>query len=391
MQKNIIALAIATAMAAPAAAMAAPTVYGQVNMAYEIVDDGGDGTGVGLNSNSRNHVSSNVSRLGIKGSDDLGGGLTAVYQMEAQVNSDTGSAGSGGTNNPANNQTSAANLFNRNTFLGVAGGFGTVVLGRHDTPYKMATRDMDMFKDSIADNRSVMGGGHDARLSDVLAYLTPNFGGFTAAVAMVGGTDNTLANSLTGAPAAATSEWSATSLFAKFAMSKWSVVLANQNVTAKDSVVAANKVDASATKVGGSFGMDMFSVNAYYEMLSTKAGAAGTKFEQDNIYVSGAINVTSAGKVKLALTMAGEEKVAGVTQKGTSAMQFAVGYDHAISKSTTLFAQYTAINNDSDAASGNAAAYGFTSTGSTADTAAGAVASGAASPTALSLGVRHSF
>lgn len=384
MQKNIIALAIATAMAAPAVAMAAPTVYGQVNMAYEIVDDGGDGTGVGLNSNSRNNVSSNVSRLGFKGSDDLGAGLTAVYQMEGTVAMDTGTTG-------ASTGKGATSLFDRNTFLGVAGGFGTVVLGRHDTPYKMATRDMDMFKDSIADNRSVMGGGHDARLSDVLAYLTPNWGGFSGAVAMVGGTDNTLANSLTGAPAAATSEWSATSLLAKFAMSKWSVVLANQNVTAKDSVVAANKVDASATKVGGSFGMDMFSVNAYYEMLSAKAGAAGTKFEQDNIYVSGAINVTSAGKVKLALTMAGEEKLNGVTQKGTSAMQFAVGYDHAITKSTTLFAQYTAINNDSDAASGNAANYGFTSSGSTADTAAGAVVSGAASPTALSIGVRHSF
>jgi predicted porin len=373
MQKKIIALAIATAMAAPAVAMAAPTVYGQVNMAYEVVDDGGDGTGVGVNANTRNHVSSNVSRIGVKGSEDLGSGLTGVFQMEGKVNVDA--AGS------------QAFAFDRNTFLGVAGGFGTVVLGQHDTPYKMATRDMDMFKDSIADNRSVMGGGiHDTRLTDVLAYLTPDFGGFTAAVAIVGGTDNTLD------PAAApTTEWSATSLFAKFAMDKWSVVLANQNATAKDSVVAANKVDASATKVGGSFGMDMFSVNAYYEMLSMKIGAAGTKFEQNNIYVSGAINVMDSGKVKLAVTMAGEQKQAGVTQKGTSAMQFAVGYDHALSKSTTLFAQYTAINNDSDAASGNAATYGFTSSGSTADTAAGAVATGAASPTALSIGVRHSF
>ena len=45
----------------------------------------------------------------------------------------------------------------RNTFVGLTGGFGTAILGRHDTPYKLATRSLDVFADNIADNRSIMG------------------------------------------------------------------------------------------------------------------------------------------------------------------------------------------------------------------------------------------
>ena len=62
MKKSMIALAVASVFVAPAA-MAEATVYGQVNMAYEMVDNGGDGLGVGLNDTSRNHVASNSSRI----------------------------------------------------------------------------------------------------------------------------------------------------------------------------------------------------------------------------------------------------------------------------------------------------------------------------------------
>lgn len=378
MQKKIIALAIAAAMTAPAAAMAEATVYGQVNMAYEIVDDGGDGTGVGLASNSKNNVSSNVSRLGFKGSEDLGSGLTGVFQMEGQVLVDD--AGS------------QAFVFDRNTFLGVAGGFGTVVMGQHDTPYKMATRGMDVFADSIADNRSLMGNFFgmttvDARESDVLAYLTPNFGGFTAAVAIVGETDNTLVNP-TGA-----AKVGATTLSAKYGMDNWSAVLGYISLDGKGATSAAD-FTATGTKVGGSFSMDMFSVNAVYEMLSLKAGTAGDKTEQDNIYVSGTMKVGDAGKVKLAYTMAGEAKSNGTVLKNTDGSQVSVGYDHAMTKNTTLFALYTTVSNGTvnGTGPGPVRSYGLTSGGSTGDTVAGALAAGGVGdPTALAVGVRHSF
>ena len=93
-------------------------------------------------------------------------------------------------------------------------------------------------------------------------------------------------------------------------------------------------------------------------------------------------NVSDAGKVKLAYTMAGESKTGGATNTGSGATQMSLGYDHALTKNTTVFASYTSIGNDT------AATYGLTSTGSTGDT--GAVGADS-DPTALAIGIRHSF
>jgi predicted porin len=363
MQKKIIALAIAAAMAAPAAAIAAPTVYGQVNMAYEMTDNGGTG-GVGVTGAKRNQVSSNVSRLGFKGSEDLGDGMTAVWQMEGEVKTDTG----------------AQAFFTRNTYMGVAGGFGTVVLGRHDTPYKLATRGMDVFADTIADNRSTMGATatmraatgitHDTRLSDVVAYLTPNFDGFSGAVAMVGKTDNTL-------PAAGTTN-SGTSLLANYSAGPLSISLGHQNVS--ETTLGQNVADLTATKLSGSYTMDALTVGLVYEMLTDKFGTSKT--DQSNIHFAGKYAISDADTVKLAITMAGESKTDGATDTGSGATQISVGYDHSLTKNTKVFALYTAISNDT------AATYGFTSGGSTGDT--GSVGADN-DPSAIAVGLRHSF
>lgn len=377
MQKNMIALAIAAAMAAPAAAMAEVTAYGQVNMAYERVDTGSATTGAGETRAVRNKVSSNVSRLGFKGSEDLGSGLTGVFQMEGEVKADDG----------------ASTLFTRNTFMGVAGGFGTVVLGNHDTMYKMSTRGMDVFADTIADNRSLMGLvgiNLDLRASDVLAYVSPNFRGFNFALAMVGTGDNSLDTKVFPAVNTAVqglttvnstlNSVGATTLSAQYGMDSWKVVFGYIAANMENSAGVA-KFDVTGTKVGGSYSMDMFSVNAVYEMAALDAD--GTKVEQNNIYASGAVKVGDAGKVKLAYTMAGAISVDGTELKKTGASQMSVGYDHAMTKNTTLFALYSMIGNDTNAR------YGFTSGGSTGDTGAAGAADDDMS--AIAVGLRHSF
>jgi len=382
MQKKIIALAIAAVMAAPAVAMAEATVYGQANMAIEITDNGSDttSTSVGNAADSRTQISSNVSRIGVKGSsEDLGGGMTAIWQMEGQVNLDDGTGVSG----------AGTSLFNRNTFAGLTGGFGTVVLGRHDTPYKMSTRKLDMFADTIADNRSIMGNGHDARLSNVLAYLSPDISGFNAAVALVLGTDNTFGG-------AATTETSATSLSLQYGMDAWSVILANQTIDSTDSVVPGNKYNSSATKLGGTFAMDMFSVGLVYEMLADKDGA-GTKVEKNDIYIGGKVKVGDAGAVKLGYTMASEWKVGGVTGKNSEGSQVSLGYDHALGKNTTVYALYSSVSNgtvNGTSCGGGCVvpSYGLNGGGSTGDTAPGPlVAGGVGNPNAVAFGIKHSF
>lgn len=113
-----------------------------------------------------------ASRLGVKGSEDLGNGLKAVYQIEIQINFDTN-----------NNLTSGADTFQyRNTFVGLAGDWGTFLLGRHDTPLKISTGRLDLFADSIADMNGTVG-FQDIRLDNTVAYISPSWGGFQLALA----------------------------------------------------------------------------------------------------------------------------------------------------------------------------------------------------------------
>ena len=161
MMKKILAAAIVSAFAAPAfAATANVDVYGKLHMSVNYFDDQPSAINdVGL--------SSNASRIGFKGAEDLGGGLKAIWQVESTVVLDEGSG----------------NFATRNSFIGLNGGFGTVLLGHHDTPLKLVGRSVDLFGDTMADSRNVMAGGSDTRANNAVVYMTPNMGGFGIAAA----------------------------------------------------------------------------------------------------------------------------------------------------------------------------------------------------------------
>jgi len=168
MKKSLIALAVAGAFAAPAfAATENVDVYGKVHASISMFDDQQDVTTGGATAVNDVQISSNASRFGIKGAEDLGGGLSGIWQIESGVNLDE--------------QTGT--LASRNSFVGLKGGFGTVLLGNHDTPLKLVGRAVDLFGDTMADSRNVNGVGSDARAKNVLAYITPNMGGFGVAAA----------------------------------------------------------------------------------------------------------------------------------------------------------------------------------------------------------------
>jgi predicted porin len=173
MKKSLIALAVAGAFAAPAfAATSNVDVYGKMHVSVSLFDETVDSytnpvTLVQYRGTSDLQFSSNASRIGFKGAEDLGGGLSAIWQVESGVNVDEGS----GT------------LASRNSFVGLSGGFGTVLLGNHDTPLKLVGRAVDLFGDTMADSRNVMGGGSDLRAKNTVAYVSPSFSGFSIAAA----------------------------------------------------------------------------------------------------------------------------------------------------------------------------------------------------------------
>ena len=168
MKKKLIALAVAGATLAPLAAMAQTsnpvTLYGRAYATFESVKaDGGPLAPLG----SRSRVTDQSSFFGIRGTEDLGGGLKAFFQLESVFRLDS------------NTSTFA----NRNSGVGLQGGFGSVLLGRWDTPFKVSTIAIDPFGDlTLGGITGVMSdrGNFDRREQNVVQYWSPNLGGFQA-------------------------------------------------------------------------------------------------------------------------------------------------------------------------------------------------------------------
>ena len=394
MKKSLFVLAIASAFASSVAlADGEVTIYGQANVSIDSVNNGFTATnGVSNSSATATQVSSNSSRLGLKGAEDLGGGLSAIWQLESQINFD-GTSTAGGQ--PASGNT----LASRDTFAGLSStSLGTVILGRHDTPFKMAGRSFDVFADNIADNRSLMGinGIMDARLNNVIAYVSPSMSGFTFVGAYVAGGE-----AATGALSKAT----VYSLAGLYSGGPWNAAVAYQSIqfgdpgtgdfgaasqnigglgaTSFGTTGTAGKVNS--WRLGGGYTSDNFQVNLVYDHNNANTTTAANSVSQNTWYVSGKFNVTSNDVIKAAYTKAGT----WTNVQNDGAKQTSIGYDHLLSKHTTVYALYTKLTNDTSAAFALDPSGGFSTSGFS-PTSGSAVLVGS-DPSAFSIGMKHSF
>ena len=167
LNKTAIAAALTLAAATPAFAVAPITVFGKVNVSVENVNDAAS------NYDSKIDVLSNASRFGVKGGYGLSETLTAVYNVEWEVNVSDESASGG----------SKDNIKARNQYVGLEGNFGELLVGRNDTILKQSQGKVDLFNDIRGDLKSLFAG--ENRTGDSLTYKTPNFGGFQAGATWV--------------------------------------------------------------------------------------------------------------------------------------------------------------------------------------------------------------
>jgi predicted porin len=305
--KKILAIAIASAFAAPAmAATSNVDIYGQLHGSVNFYSD--EPTGV-----SNMSATSNASRIGFKGSEDLGGGLKGIWQIETGVNMDEGGGfGSG-----------------RNTFVGLSGGFGTALLGKHDTPLKLVGRKVDLFGDTQGDSRNVMGGGSDTRADNVIAYLSPNFSGFSGAFAystdFVGGVTS----------AGEADDGTVYNLSAAYENGPIYVGFGYGDGDGHEAVGLG-----SHWRLAGSFSFGDFKVVGQYDSLEDDATAgpvANTLLGDYDAWMIGGAFKMGAMTFK-ANYMAGEEdsNAAGAADPE----QFSIGVDYALSKRTTVYGMY---------------------------------------------------
>ena len=193
MKKTLIALAAFSSIAGVAHAQSSVTLYGLADANVGSYSDTVRTAGVSTKTTQTKIDSGgmNTSRFGMRGVEDLGGGLNAVFSLEGGINVDTGATNSG-------------SLFGRQAFVGVNGGFGTVTLGRHLTAYdalRGATNHSDnailfsysqlraVYSNGVDSNNGVM--DYASRSSNSLAYTSPSFGGFSGALVLGTGEDKT--------------------------------------------------------------------------------------------------------------------------------------------------------------------------------------------------------
>lgn len=169
MKKTLIALAVLAASGA-AMAQSSVSIYGIVDAAIH-KDKNVDAAMIDGAVDS--------SRIGFKGTEDLGGGLKAHFVLEQGLKIDTGAAGQIKDSN--GNDTSAA--FSRETSVGFSGGFGAVKLGRFKSAYEQISGDTYAVFDSVLSPTLVFAsGGHTARPNNGIGYTTPSFAGFRGAI-----------------------------------------------------------------------------------------------------------------------------------------------------------------------------------------------------------------
>ena len=320
MQKKIIALAIASALTAPALAFAEATVFGQANLAINRVNDGN------TNSGTSYELSSYGSRLGLKGSEDLGTGMSVVWQMEGDVSMDTGG-------------TTSGQLFNRNTYLGLSGAsMGTLLAGRYDTPYKISTRRLDIFGDTVADNRRLMGVGRDVYRNNSLVYLSPSMTGFSIAAGTTFGAEGAASGQTKGTALSLAGMYEQGPIYATLAYD--SLKYGNVgDLSAAPAGFAVND-ESKAWKLGGGYAMDAITVNAVIEKPKFTA-ATGANSSSTNLYLAGKFAISTTDAIKLAYTKRGD--TSGMTN---NVKQYALGYDHNMSSNTTVYALYTKITDN---------------------------------------------
>jgi predicted porin len=359
MNKTLIAMAVAGVMAAPMAAQADATVYGKIHISIDSGDTGGqdyttppvtdgdpdiqDASGLWFQSNS--------GRIGFKGSEDLGGGLKAVWQFESNASFGSGSTSFGG----------------RNSFLGLSGGWGTLIGGKHDTPFKSVGRWFDLFGDYVGDSRNVIqkpngSDNWDQRPDNVIAYTSPKFGGgFDVQVAYV--MDDAQPDS------------TATSAYGRWKSGNWLVGLGYET---HDQTGTASSSDG--LRAGLQWSPGAWKINGFYQTVSDAGGSSGT----DSIARGLGAAFTMGKNVLKAQYYMVEDDRAGATN--TDANVMAVGWDYNMSKRTTAYIAYAATSNDdniyycADAGGHGGEICGASQTRTTGD-----------DPSVLSFGMIHKF
>ena len=327
MKKSILVLAVAATMAAPAA-MAETTVYGNVHLSINQADNDVP------NAKNELQMSSNTSAVGVKGSEDLGDGLKAIYKVEFQIDL----LGGPDTTPDSDLNSGSGALTGRDQFVGLKGGMGTIKFGTMSSNYKQMGGKVDPLYRTPLEGRGFLGTQSDlhkgrginrGRQTNTVQYTSPKMGGISlvANTTISGSSDETNGIGV---------RWSNKAFLV---YGDW---IDGQIVGASVTCTLPACDTGSAVKVGGKFSAKAFSVALQYEALdgSTNLGAEDVSY----IFAAGTFNINKNNAVMLTYGMTDVDEMSGDPSDDSAGI--AVAYNHKMSKMTNVYLGYGALDHD---------------------------------------------
>lgn len=388
MKKKPLALLVAGALAAPAAALAQASnvqIYGRANLGLDNYSATGSTAGAAADLKSRSRVFDTASRLGFRGTEDLGNGLKAVFAIESGVNVDSG--GGNGQSGAANGSTGF--LASRDSFAGLEGGWGRVTFGRQSVFYSngaIAQTSSNYANAEIPWTKGNTFGrvaGPASRQSNVVAYNSPTLNGFNGTLSYAPNSEAAAAGANTDA-----SIWGVTLRYNGIVNAQWDYAV-NQAASG-----GANRLKVSGNKLGIGW---PYSPGAQISLIWTQnknddvAGTAGFSALHNNIkQTAWTLNWEHVfGKVQ-ALAMYGKlNNASGCTAlngtangcDNTGATAYMLGLRYLLSKRTSTYVTYNKVSNSSHQIAD------YTGDGYNASAAIGA----GSDPRVVAVGLMHNF
>lgn len=337
--KTIVAAAVLACASSAALAQSNVTLYGVLDVGIQQTKLSPGTTTTGLASGLQSG-----SRFGLKGSEDLGGGMSASFQLENGFSVANGSLGQGGL------------IFGRQAWAGLNGDFGSIKLGRQYTPLFIALDTIDPFDFGITGDGAGTGAvfrSAGVRMNNTVNYSTKDMAGFSATVAY--GFGNVAGNSSTNRQIGLGLNYAAGPLTLAFAYHDANLVT-GANVPAGKS---------KTTFIGGVYDLKAVKVHGAYALnKDNNAGGVTTEDSRDTML---GVTVPMGNLDLLASYVRHSDKRIGNADAG----YWQLGATYNLSKRTNFYTSYSKVNND----------------------VAGAVASGipGADISWLNVGIRHRF
>lgn len=347
MKKTLIAAAAALTMPMAALAQSSVAMYGILDVSVQHLSLGNTATRPAADLTA---LTSDTSRLGFRGTEDLGGGLKAYFKLEAGFQADTGT------------QTSPTAFFNRETYVGLGDPrFGFVQLGSQWAPSLFMSLKVDPFtRFGVGGQYTLLQGlrGYQNRYDNVVQYISPTIGGVTARLLAAAGEGAPTGSSYSGSI-----EYAGGPLYLGAVYDQVRVTPASVGLRRGDAVLSRT-----------------LSLGATYDFTVVKLGAWYQTNRIDGLsdvdgYMLGFSVPVGVGEIRASYSHR--------SATNASASLVAIGYGHYLSKRTQLYANVGRLDNSGTAA--------FRMGPATSEQAAGGLPFPGQDTSGYQVGIRHFF